>query len=71
MNLNKTGDTVQAKENRSLELMSLVQALSQWTLRFDARRKIQSEFETNPFEGSIDVGSVDSDPVAEDQLIST
>ena len=44
MNLLKAGDTKQARENRSHELMAQVQALSQWTLKFDAKRRMQQEF---------------------------
>ena len=72
MNLIKADDTKLAKENKSLELMQQVQALSSWTLRFDAKKRIQQDFEINPFDGSVDIGSIDdSEATAEDQLAGT
>ena len=43
MNLIKAGDTRQARENRSHELMGQVQALSTWALKFDAKKRLQQE----------------------------
>ena len=69
MNLIKAGDTKQARENRAHELMAQVQSLSQWTLKFDAKRRIQQDFSRYPY-ASWDA-SIDSEPRGEDALAST
>lgn len=44
INLIKANDTRFAKENRCNELITQVHALSQWALKFDVKKRLETEF---------------------------